>query len=42
MGTGLEAYTTEEERAMDFFTFQVLTTRNTKTVWWENWFHGGL
>jgi len=37
-----ETFTTEEELAEQFFTFQCKTTRNIDTEWWDSWFHGGL
>ena len=37
-----ETFTTEEELAEQFFAFQMKTTRNIETEWWDSWFHGGL
>lgn len=39
---GVDAFTQEEERELQFFKFQMLTTRNTSTSWYDAWFHGGL
>jgi delta8-fatty-acid desaturase len=37
-----ETFTAEEERAEQFFSFQLKTTRNIDTEWYDRWFHGGL
>ena len=31
-----------EEAAAQFFAFQVQTTRNIETSWYDDWYHGGL
>ena len=38
----VECYTEEEERALQFFKFQLQTTRNTTVEWYDAWYHGGL
>eukprot|EP00931_Biecheleriopsis_adriatica_P004894 TRINITY_DN10648_c0_g1_i2.p1 TRINITY_DN10648_c0_g1~~TRINITY_DN10648_c0_g1_i2.p1 ORF type:complete len:859 (-),score=118.69 TRINITY_DN10648_c0_g1_i2:211-2715(-) len=37
-----ETFTEEEERAEQFFAFQLKTTRNLDASWYDHWFHGGL
>eukprot|EP00448_Togula_jolla_P023670 CAMPEP_0170584128 /NCGR_PEP_ID=MMETSP0224-20130122/8522_1 /TAXON_ID=285029 /ORGANISM="Togula jolla, Strain CCCM 725" /LENGTH=484 /DNA_ID=CAMNT_0010907539 /DNA_START=54 /DNA_END=1508 /DNA_ORIENTATION=+ len=37
-----DTYTVEEERSLQFFAFQVQTTRNLEVAEWSHWFHGGL
>lgn len=37
-----ETFTAEEERAEQFFAFQMKTTRNIDVAWYDKWFHGGL
>jgi len=37
-----ETFTEEEERAEQFFSFQLKTTRNMDVDWYDRWFHGGL
>lgn len=37
-----DVFTTEEERQLQFFQFQLHTTRNIITAPMEHWFHGGL
>jgi len=36
------SFTVEEERAEQFFSFQLKTTRNIDATWYDHWFHGGL
>lgn len=35
-------FTPEEERAEQFFSFQLKTSRNVDSDWTDHWFHGGL
>jgi delta8-fatty-acid desaturase len=37
-----DTFTAEEERAEQFFSFQMKTTRNIDSEWYDHWFHGGL
>mmetsp|Transcript_107874 Transcript_107874/g.336459 ORF Transcript_107874/g.336459 Transcript_107874/m.336459 type:complete len:326 (-) Transcript_107874:14-991(-) len=37
-----KTFTAEEERAEQFFSFQMKTTRNIDAHWYDHWFHGGL
>lgn len=37
-----ETFTAEEEREQQFFTFQLKTSRNIDSDWYDHWFHGGL
>lgn len=37
-----DTFTAEEERAEQFFSFQLKTTRNIDSEWYDHWFHGGL
>mmetsp|Transcript_1808 Transcript_1808/g.4418 ORF Transcript_1808/g.4418 Transcript_1808/m.4418 type:complete len:899 (-) Transcript_1808:84-2780(-) len=37
-----ETFTAEEERAEQFFAFQLKTSRNIDSSWYDHWFHGGL
>jgi len=37
-----ETFTAEEEHEAQFLPFQMATTRNINTSWWDSWFHGGL
>jgi len=37
-----KTFTKEEELSEEFFAFQLQTTRNVDTEWWDSWFHGGL
>jgi len=38
----VECFTAEEERAEEFFSFQLKTSRNINSSWYDHWFHGGL
>jgi delta8-fatty-acid desaturase len=37
-----ENFTAEEQAELGFFKFQMLTTRNINSCWYDHWFHGGL
>jgi len=37
-----DAFTAEEDEKLQFFAFQMRTTRNIDCSWWDDWFHGGL
>ncbi|CAE7031014.1 Delta(8)-fatty-acid desaturase [Symbiodinium microadriaticum] len=37
-----ETFTAEEERVEQFFAFQLKTSRNIDSSWYDHWFHGGL
>ena len=37
-----ETLTAAEEREQQFFTFQLKTSRNIDSEWYDHWFHGGL
>jgi delta8-fatty-acid desaturase len=37
-----QQFSAEEEASLGVFRFQLATTRNIQTCWWDSWFHGGL
>ena len=37
-----QQFTADEEAALGVLRFQLATTRNMRTCWWDAWFHGGL
>jgi delta8-fatty-acid desaturase len=37
-----QQFSAEEEASLGVLRFQLATTRNMTTAWWDSWFHGGL
>lgn len=37
-----QVFTKAEETQLQFFEFQMRTSRNLRSYWWNHWFHGGL